>query len=208
MLAMMVDAKLSGPRPPSVEAGKLGGPDRSPARRADPRDHRVRVERPRARTAGGRVRHDGRWRSPTEVPIRSSPAGTALPGSVDLTSSTGRLLAADVVSLHVPLTAETRNILDARRLALMRAGARRRQREPRRTHRRGRARGPRSKWPPVRGRPRRRRRGARRAGPPAPGRAAGHHRAACGGGDGVDRPAPGPVRGTERQPRADTGSSR
>jgi phosphoglycerate dehydrogenase-like enzyme len=35
----------------------------------------------------------------------------------------GALAEADVVSLHVPLTAETRNILDARRLGLMKAGA-------------------------------------------------------------------------------------
>ena len=42
---------------------------------------------------------------------------------VEIMSCDEVLAAADVVSLHVPLTADTRNLLDARRIALMKPGA-------------------------------------------------------------------------------------
>ena len=46
---------------------------------------------------------------------------------------------ADIVSIHAPLTAETRHLIDARRLALMRPTRRADQHRPRPRRRRGRA---------------------------------------------------------------------
>lgn len=70
---------------------------------------------------GGRVMHLLRG---FEVRLLvSSRSGASLPGGIERRELPDLLAASDFVSIHVPLTAETRHLIDARALAQMQRGA-------------------------------------------------------------------------------------
>ena len=79
----------------------------------DARDRRARADRPRGRAPRRGVRDAGRLREP--------PADRRRPGSGSSWRSCSAR--ADVVSLHCPLTPETRHLIDAQALAAMRPSA-------------------------------------------------------------------------------------
>ena len=106
------------------------------ARRQDARRPRLRPDRPAGGPAGARARH-ARRRATTRS---SATTASARPASSARRRSRTCSPPRDFVTLHLPLTDETRGLIDAEAIATMKRRRAARQRRPRRARRRGGAR--------------------------------------------------------------------
>jgi D-3-phosphoglycerate dehydrogenase len=117
LLALAAPRPARGPR----RADRLvvqEGPDGHRGRRQAPRRRRPRPDRARRRVAGPRARDEGR-RDGSLPPGRDLARRGSRPRRLD-----DLLATSDFVSLHMPLTDATRNLLSAERIGRMKKGAR------------------------------------------------------------------------------------